>query len=176
MSEEIVRMGAKPMMWHDKLLVKGDPRWKGFTATGSQETAKLAGTLPKNIIICDWCYKTPKEDYPTLKYFKNLGFEVLTCPWNDLKGMETQIKFSQKMGIGVLGTLWHHYFGDDFKSVFYHLSCMMWYGDMKEIPYLCWNSAFFTMLRSVCWDMKITDYTRFGSFEYQVPPVNYLDN
>ncbi|MBQ0006423.1 MAG: family 20 glycosylhydrolase [Alistipes sp.] len=175
-SETIVKMGARPMMWHDKLLVKGDQRWKGFTATGSQETAKLANTLPKDIVICDWCYKTPKEDYPTLKYFKGLGFDVLTCPFKDVKGMETQIKFSQKNGIGVLGTLWHHYFGDDLFNIYYHLSCMMWYGDMKDIPYRSWLSAFYTMLRYVCWDMKFTDYTRFGSFKYQVPPENFLNN
>ena len=48
--------GARAMIWHDMLLERGDPRWKGYVHHGTKTTATLADTLPKDVIICDWQY------------------------------------------------------------------------------------------------------------------------
>ena len=118
LSETIVSRGAKPMMWHDMLLQRGDPRWEGFYANGSEETAAGFLKFPRDIVICDWYYGGAKEKYPTLEYFRSLGFPVLTCPWNNRDGIVSQGRFAHETGMdGILGTLWHHYFGGELAMI-----------------------------------------------------------
>ena len=41
LADHVRRLGARPMIWHDKLLKNGDPRWKGVEANGSDSTVAL---------------------------------------------------------------------------------------------------------------------------------------
>lgn len=50
--------GARAMIWHDMLLDRNDPRWKGFVKFGSKLTARLADTLPKDVVVCDFTDKS----------------------------------------------------------------------------------------------------------------------
>ncbi|MBQ0007039.1 MAG: family 20 glycosylhydrolase [Alistipes sp.] len=161
-------MGARPMMWQDMLLQRGDERWKGFYANGSEATAKAALTLPKDIVICDWFYGEPKESYPTMSYFQDLGYQVVATPWNNYKGMVPQVKYNQEHNMfGVLGTLWHHFYGSELRNIFFHTAMMAWYGDI--VPISSMSTKFFTHLHHVCWDMKATDMNQYGIFYYDVP-------
>ena len=108
--------GATTMMWHDKLVAEGDPRWKGFVANGSADADALLRSLPRDILICDWYYGKTFEwggesnpgSYPTLEYFRSLGFRTLTCPWEDDVGARAQIKWSIAHGVfGALATTWN---------------------------------------------------------------------
>ena len=113
MAEVVASLGAKTMMWHDMLLDGKDTKWTGFIHSGTAETAQAVLNLPKDIVICDWYYGDGKECYPTLDYFKELGFPVLTCPWDNRQGIISQSRYAQKTGLyGVLGTTWHHNFGN----------------------------------------------------------------
>lgn len=165
-------MGARAMMWHDMLLERGDKRWEGFYDHGTKETAKAALTLPKDIIMCDWYYGQEMPTYPTLSYFKDLGYTVLTCPWIN-EGMRGQIKYAQSHGMdGVLATLWNHYFGDELRSIYCQVSCLMWFGDDPAIPNR--GNVFYNHLRQMGWDMKLKDHKQFGIFTYdvQTEPMN----
>jgi len=164
----INEMGARPMMWQDMLLKRGDSRWTGFYANGSDATSKAALTLPKDIVICDWFYGEPKESYPTMSYFQELGYQVVATTWNNYKGMVPQIKYNQEHGMfGVLGTLWHHFYGFELKSIYYNTATMAWHGDIPPVNNV--STKFYTHLHHVCWDMKATDMNQYGIWYYDVP-------
>lgn len=174
-NETITSMGARTMMWHDMLLQRGDPRWEGFYANGSSETASGFLGFPRDIIICDWFYGGAKESYPTLDYFKGMGFQVLTCPWLDAGGTKAMGRYAHGNRLfGVLGTLWHHYFGNDMMGVFLTLSNAAW----KEDPTYSQSYAldFHTHLRQVGWDMKVSDPRHTGLYYDEIPPEPFLNN
>lgn len=172
MDETIKSKGARTMMWHDMLLEKGDPRWEGFYAKGSKATAAGLTSLPRDIIICDWYYDKVMDDYPTLDYFKGLGFMTLTCPWSFTEGIRAQgLRAKQGMADGILGTLWNHYYGKNLVNVYLALSTAAWNAgaDSKANEH-----HFRTHLRQVGWDMNITDSRNSGLFYDEVPPEPHL--
>ncbi len=77
--------GIRTLMFGDMLL---DRRTWGATIAAnsnsptrkSLDTHKAIDALPTDIIILDWQY-FPADDYPTIKYFKDRGFEVWGVPW-----------------------------------------------------------------------------------------------
>ena len=114
-------MGARPMIWHDMLIQSGDARWEGFYANGSPATIKLLKALPKTTMICDWYYGKPKADgaYPTLDYFKSLGFPTITCPWDVPTGIAAQGAYAREHKLdGYLGTVWMYVRNDALKRIF----------------------------------------------------------
>ena len=174
MNKVVQKKGARTMMWHDMLLEKGDPRWKGFVHNGTEETAAGIRDFPRDIIICDWYYKEPKEDYPTLDYFKGLGFTTLTCPWKEMNGLKSLAKAARDgKANGILGTLWHHDFGSDLVNIYLTLANSAWNNGANP-SYL--RSFFHTHLRQIGWDMKNTDPSHAGIFREELPSEPVLNN
>ena len=174
MNEVISARGAHTMMWHDMLLRRGDERWSGFYANGTPETAEAFGSFPRDIVICDWFYGAPHDSYPTLDHFKGQGFPVLTCPWHDLRGTLAQSRYAHKMGaLGVLGTLWHHHFGDNLVNIFSSLAHAAW---NPQAPYAPVDGSVQTHLRQIGWDMKTTDPRHTGTYFDEIPPEPFLNN
>ena len=167
--ELLARNGARAMMWHDMLLEKGDPRWKGFYANGTKQTSDVS-RLPKSIVVCDWFYGGPCGSYPTLDYFKEEGFDVLSCPKANLEGIVSQGQYVRKSGLfGVLGTTWAEYYGKSYVSNLSQLADAVWSMDLR--PAIPWNKIrlrFATHLRHIGWDMGISDYRDTGFYEVQV--------
>jgi len=161
--------GARPVMWQDMLLKRGDNRWKGYKANGTAETAKAAETLPKDIIICDWYYKNAKEDYPSYSYFKSLGYDVLACPWHNIDGILAEAQAIQRINaFGMLGTTWHHYYGDSLPKIYTNTSHSTW-NPAAKVKQKGGFNLFKTHLRQVSWDMKLKKYEQFGINLYQIP-------
>jgi hypothetical protein len=176
--ELLRKRGARAMMWHDMLIQRGDPRWKGFYANGDVETAKLPKVLPKDVVICDWYYgsdpggtKDPNSrssntmTYPTLEYFsKECGFDTLTCPWEEPKGLRSQMKFARDTGLfGVLETTWHHFGGERFPRMFQMSACGAW-GRGEHLS----NGHFATAWRQCGWDAGNQTYKDGGWYDTQV--------
>ena len=114
-SDLLRKRGARTMIWHDALLSRDDPRWKPyFYAGGFEGTEEMTKSLAKDIVICDWYYgnyaeggKTDPGGYPTLDYFKSLGFDTITCPFHDMPAYKLQCAHARKMGLmGVMATTW----------------------------------------------------------------------
>ncbi len=179
MNDVISSRGAKAMMWHDMLLEHGDPRWKGFYANGTHETAAGFLNFPRDIVICDWHYSFAKEAYPTLDYFKSLGFQVLTCPWADQGGIIAQGKYASKAGLdGILGTLWHHYFGENMVNIFFNLSNVAWnsHSSFSMGNGFGYGEYMRHHLRQVGWDMHLKDSRQTGIYQDEMPPIPALTN
>ena len=173
-NETISSHGARTMMWHDMLLKGGDPRWSGFYANGSAQTAEGFKGFPKDIVICDWFYGEAKQAYPTLDYFKESGFDVLTCPWLNQGGIVSQGKYAHEKGLyGILGTLWHHYFGADLVNTSFTLANVAW---NPETPVGNPSYHVYNHLRQVGWDMGVTDHRHTGIYYGEIPSEPELDN
>ncbi|MBQ3344108.1 MAG: family 20 glycosylhydrolase [Kiritimatiellae bacterium] len=177
MNDAVAARGAKSMMWHDQLLEQGDERWKGFYAYGTRETAAAAKGLPKDIVICDWHYAGPKTNYPTMKYFSDLGFKVVTCPWQDKDGIAAQGAFARTNGLfGVMGTYWHHFHGQNLPKIAVNTACAAWGTPLDELD-RPWNHVrFMNDLRRIGWDMNAADYDRTGVYMKQTVPVSAQDD
>ena len=167
-SELLKARGARAMMWHDMLLKCGDPRWEGFYANGSDETARLPSMLPKDVIICDWYYggeRSGTNAYPTLEYFsKTCGFDTLTCPWESAKGIRAQTAYAREAGLfGVLETTWHYFGGTRFPKMVQVSACGVW-GHGERLN----NGHFATVWRQCGWDMGRQSYSLSGWNDTQV--------
>ena len=174
MNEAVRANGARTMMWHDMLLERGDPRWNGFYANGTPETAAGFLDFPRDIIICDWFYGGAKDDYPTLEYFKSLGFKTLTCPWLDRGGIRAQgLSARGGKADGILGTLWHHYFGEDLVNIYLTLANSAWNAGAENHA---GRHQFLSHLRQVGWDMKVKDPRHTGIYYDELPPEPVLNN
>lgn len=175
--EAVKRLGARPLVWHDMLLLRGDPRWKGFYANGSPETAKLVERLPKETVVCDWYYgRPPKEDlgYPSLRYFKELGFDVLTCPWFCGEGLAAQGVAAKQYGLkGLLATTWNRVSGGPLENEFVLGSAAAWRADGTQSVD---RNVFFDHVRIVGEDMRLSDCRDTGIYDRQVPPEGTLED
>ena len=180
MVAKVKSLGARPMMWHDMLLEKGE-RWKPFYANGDKDEAKMVDTLPKDIVICDWYYGSDggggdptggtvvTNGYPTLDYFRGKGRDVLTCPWRNEKGIMAQGAYARKHGMfGMLETVWHHYSGTEFQRMMEAASNAAWGDGKRHVEFWTQPGLFHTFWRQVGWDMGIKDHDETGFFGKQV--------
>ena len=173
--------GAQAMIWHDMLLERGDPRWKGFVHSGTKTTAALADMLPKDVIICDWQYsygdmKEVRADWPTMAYFKAKGFPVAGCPWMNYNAMRPMADYIAKIGgFGFIETTWHHLRGSDWVKMYKFAAAAAWGTSVPPRPPM-YDTAFGNALRLVGQDMKVGDYLDTGHLNYQVPPGWWVDN
>ena len=177
--------GARAMIWHDMLLDAADPRWEGYTRSGSKATARLADTLDRDVIVCDWQYSAGgvdrgRRDWPTMAYFKEKGFDVAGCPWWNYAAMKPMADFLAGIGgFGIVETTWHHLRGRDWEKMFRYGASAAWgtpvrCGDGKAIPQ--YDTEIAIPLRLVGHDMGVVDYRDTGNVEYQVTPSWWIDN
>jgi hypothetical protein len=174
------------MIWHDMLLDRADPRWKGYVKCGSKITATLADTLPKDVIICDWQYsygdmKETRKEWPTIRYFREKGFPVAGCPWLNFNAMKPMADFVAGIGaFGYIQTTWHHLRGMDWVKMYRYGSSAAWGTEVRGKgsygPTTQYDTQFGNALRMVGHDMKVSDYRDSGHVEYQVPPSWWIDN
>ena len=176
LAEFVKSRGARPMIWHDMLLAKGDPRWKGFVHCGTRETAKLADMLPKDIIICDWQYSygrmnETRKDWPTMKYFHDKGFPVAGCPWLNFNTMKPMADCIARIGgFGFIETTWHHLRGHEWEKMYMSAAHAAWGSPVSH------GVSFQRSLRLVGNDMKVKDYRDTGYYSNQIPPAWWIDN
>ncbi len=160
--------GARAMMWHDMLLEKGDARWAKFNANAKpeQKMAEAYKELSKDIVICDWEYEfrqnkeTKLLEWPTLKFFKDAGFDVIGCSWDNPKGIDGLGKFAaQEKLFGYMATVWHKNHGYPMQRILMQSAAAAWGAappdlEASPVPYLK-RLNFDLHLRQIGWDMDI---------------------
>ena len=161
------KRGARAMMWHDMLLEKG--KWeKPLRAHGDKDEAKMADTLPRDIVVCDWYYEGARKGYPTLDHLSAKGFSVLTCPWRNGEGIFAQAAHARENRLfGVLETTWHHCKGQEFGMMMSASACGAW-GSGRPHPWRQGGYVFATHWRQCGWDMGTIDYADTGFYSRQV--------
>lgn len=178
----LAERNVRVMMWHDMLLQQDDPRWENYVACGSpaDNLENLYKELPKDIIICDWqYYYSAKEqgkdpEWPTPKFFKEAGYEVLVCPWNKTEGIESlgQLAETEQL-LGMLETTWNlnHSFSMFHQFVF--SAHATWCPSQPWIKNVVSREFFNRHLREIGHDAGGDKYIQTGSVQYQVNIHDY---
>ena len=166
----LAEKGCRMIMWHDMLIQRGDPRWSGYVANGTPRMEGVLEALPKDIIICDWQYGAPGEDetWPTMHHFKEQGFQVLACSWNNVDNIKSLGENVGKNGLdGLLCTTWHSPFQNELLPIMMYGAQATWstppYGQVDRLMAL-------RHLRQTGWDIPIKKYKNSGIHEWQVRP------
>ncbi|MBP6492392.1 MAG: family 20 glycosylhydrolase, partial [Clostridia bacterium] len=88
----VVEEGVGMYMWSDRLLdgeAVGDVYSEWDASYNGTYTA--IDQIPKDIVMCDWHYDN-LEAYPSINYFADKGFSVLTASYNDTEAAENFIQ------------------------------------------------------------------------------------
>lgn len=163
------RQGARCLIWRSMLLPRHDPRYAGFFPgpRGYEDTVKVGETLPKDIVVCDACYGEPRDSYPMLEHFLSRGYDVITCPWNNLEGIRRQSAYARQNRIfGLLQTTWHRFGGTEFADMMLEAS----FGAWSDRSALFRNDArleFATHWRECTHDAGIRDFAEAGYTDNQ---------
>ena len=170
---------SKTLMWHDMLLVQGTPEYRGFRAYGSERTRNLYKALPRDIMLCDWEYNYGVPDYdpewPTVKFFKEQGFDIILCPWKDAAFTKDLGNQADKHNLeGILGTTWHHFRAGTFSVILKSASQAAWAPDKATPPHVVPREYINMLLRYIDKDMNMQTYDRFGNIakQFSVDTVN----
>ncbi len=110
----LTKHGARPMVWHDMFVEKGDKHCTRYVACGTPGTVSILDDLPKNFVVCDWrCNladndrRTGEPSWATLRYFIDKGFDTLGCPWYDIANTLAFGRGVRKYGaMGMHETTW----------------------------------------------------------------------
>ena len=178
------KRNTRLIMWHDMLIEMNDERWKGYIACASenQQLANLYKELPKDIVIADWQYFYKKKDsndeptWPTTKFFKKAKFDVVACPWKDAPVIESLGKMAAREKIfGMLETTWHISHTRNFLNTYLCSAYASWSPEVSQVEY--YNECIFVVfsyhIRQIIWDMKISEYEKTGTAQYQVDPGHH---
>ncbi len=167
---------CRTIMWHDMMVNCDDTRWRGYTACGKSDEGldSLVDELPKDLVIADWQYgweddpNDPK--WPTVRYFKGKGREVMVCPWNSEPGMMSlgKIAADEKL-FGYLETTWHIYHNMTYRLALGVSACAAW----NPASFWCQWATLGWHLRQMGWDMGISEYEKTGWSRHQVDSGNY---
>jgi len=112
-------------IWGDRL-IDGKTTGLGMWQASMNNTARAIDMIPKEVIICDWHYKTAA---PTSVYFAMKGFDIVTCPYQTTSVALTQLEHflsfrenspepMKNHFRGMMQTIWGG--ADEFLDVFYN--------------------------------------------------------
>jgi hypothetical protein len=131
---------ARLLMWGDMLLDAS--RWATTVGAAHSNSADLHSgathtaveSLPKDITILDWHYQ-PEGDYPTLAYFKKLGFTVWGVHWYNAEATVQMVRSAEHYHAeGVLGTDWGFWPGLSPAATTVVGLAAAWNGADKQLP------------------------------------------
>lgn len=110
----LLEEGRRPIIWGDMLLnkatvgVENSPD-RYFCLCKDQRIADTVfERLDRRVIIADWQYWVYETPVKTVPYLKEKGFDVLTCPWDNIKNVKACVDTARSEGIlGFMDTTWH---------------------------------------------------------------------
>lgn len=144
--QELDAYGRRAIIWSDLLITKRVYENEHDTSSVSDRygrrkvdddaTERALAKLNKNILIADWHYDIKTYPWQTAKYFKDRGFDVVCCPWdNSIENVEAAIKTAHTEQLfGVMHTTWNSIDGG-FPHMVYALDAC-WSGDCEKFSYI----------------------------------------
>ena len=121
--------GRRVIMWHDMMLSKDE--FKGYLANAQGNAADiLMKNIDKDIIVADWQYSCHYEIWKTSQKFKENGFDVVCCPWDNKQNINEAVNTVTANNLcGIIHTTWHTLFRG-FREMIY--AGVVSYGTNKE--------------------------------------------
>ena len=116
LTEDVSRMGRRPILWHDMFLVNNGlphpraPEEGWVVANGYvKDTYKALDSLDRRVIMADWQYGYKHGYNPSTSIFMEKGFDTVVCPWDDQENIRSLAADVKKYGaMGMILTTWHH--------------------------------------------------------------------
>ncbi len=111
LAEDLAKKGRRTIIWHDMLISKEE--FEGYKANSGPEVSNiLLQTLSRDIVIADWQYYCHDEPWKTSRRFKELGFRVLCCSWDQsIQNVDEAIHTAEVYQLdGMIHTTWHTLF------------------------------------------------------------------
>lgn len=108
--KELNIKGRRGIIWHDMLLSQEDA--DGYVANSNKYVSDiLINNLDKNFIIADWQYSVHDEIWKSSQKFKENGFDVICCPWDDKQNINEAAETVIVNNLyGIMHTTWHTLF------------------------------------------------------------------
>lgn len=111
LAEDLAKKGRRTIIWHDMLISKED--FEGYKANSSPDVSNiLLQTLSRDLVVADWQYYCHDEPWKTSQKFKELGFHVLCCSWDQsIQNVDEAIHTAEVHQLdGIIHTTWHTLF------------------------------------------------------------------
>ncbi len=110
LQRELKAKGRRAIIWGDMLLDKHE--FTGYFATSEKQMADIfTDRLSKDILIADWQYfkyEGECDSWITSEYFKEKGFDVVCCPWDNIKNIASAISTIKQNNLyGIMHTTWN---------------------------------------------------------------------
>lgn len=103
--EFLKERGVGVMMWGDMLL-RPDEAFDAAHGGEPQNFWLARKLIPRDIVIVDWHYQ-PSPRYPSVRVFKQEGFEVIGATWRNQKTIVEFSKAAKEAGaLGMVQTTW----------------------------------------------------------------------
>ncbi len=169
---------CRMMIWHDMLVLKDAPAWKGSTSNGNKDAGKLRGAINRDVIICYWeyrfadhHYRAPKDGvmgFPLFDLFRKEGFDVLNSGWFYDTTPALGEKAFKNGGLGILQTTWHELNNSGSYHTIYAGGSTSGWNPLARCPTVS-DGPIFTVdilnryVRDVNYDMGIRDPAKTGT-------------
>ncbi len=113
-----------------RMCIWGDQLLEEHNGGGNFATMKALPQIPRDVVIFDWHYDETK-DYPSVKFFKDKGFDVISSGWFYPENVVNFIDETFRQGVlGYGGTTWYPI--DKIRQRHHLMSSMMLSGER------CW--------------------------------------
>lgn len=134
---ELESEGRRGIIWGDMLIPDNLLPGEYTALMHNYELADTyVGNLSKGLIIADWQYGVSAGPWKSTLYFRELGFDVIVCPWSNHANIGSAAMTAEDKSIGCIGmmeTTWH-LLHQHFPDMVY--ACRrMWFGENVRLPY-----------------------------------------
>lgn len=119
-ADELKEQGIQTIMWHDMMLAREDYALNFYANSTKSVSDIFLNSISKEILIADWEYE-PIYDakvWETSKTFKEKGFKVIGCPWNNKQNVINAVDTVKELNLyGIIETTWHTLHLDTFRNM-----------------------------------------------------------
>lgn len=112
LTAEVIADGRRPILWGDMIVplnTNSDKEEQRAAARLAEEKMRpLLRALHPESVIADWHYDTTVAPIRSSLIFKEAGFDVIGCPWDNRKNVDAHYEtLTKNRTFGLMMTTWH---------------------------------------------------------------------
>lgn len=140
---ELAAEGRRGIIWGDMMLLKeeyakydtGTTALGDYSCTGEPNVCKvMLKQLSRDLIIADWHYRAKVAPWQSSLSFRDLGFDVLCCPWDETDNIVAALNTVVGENLfGMMQTTWHTMFYNAYCNSLY-MGAALWKGTSNIYP------------------------------------------
>ena len=111
LTDELLAEGRRPIIWGDMFLYDHGEGYDKYHFHCKNETIEklLFEKADRRVLIADWEYNATKTPLRSSLLFKEQGFDVICCPWDNTDAnVKTNVETVKENSLcGIMHTTWH---------------------------------------------------------------------